>query len=467
MKDSKEYCYSCIWNKLKKLRKGTVIRVLLKDRDITLILESIKYDCIEGKTVNNLPIYIHCKEIIGFTLLSDIQICGIIPPTSTGCRVLAYVTNNSDNTVSVIDTASNTVTATVPVGSSPFGVDVTPDGSRAYVVNRIGSSVSVIDTATNLVVAFIPVGYLPYEVAISPDGLRAYVTNAGNDNVSVIDTVTNRVISTIRVGAWPIGIGITPNGTRAYVTNFNSNNVSVIDLTSNVVVATIPVGKYPQDVAFTPDGTRAYVVNYGSSNVSVINTSTNTVTATIPVGLVPEEIEITPDGTRAYVINGGDSTVSVIRLSSNTVIATIPVNGNVLTGSAITPDGTRLYVTDVIGNQVFVISTVTNTVVATIPVGTSPIGIAIGTVCEPTAATVWEASTSDFVAGTFEVFNASVTDSITFTVTSFVGSPITVTVLPQSSVTRTVSFPKDLSITSTGNISTGSRWCITLFNRKE
>lgn len=221
MKESKEYSSSCICNRLKKLCRGTILRVLLKDRDITLIFDKIKHNCIKGITTDNMPIYIDCEEIVGFAILSEIQICGTIPPTSTGCEVLAYVTNNSDNTVSVIDTASNMVTATVPVGTSPFGVAVSPNGKQTYVVNRIGSSVSVIDTATNTVVAFIPVGYLPYEVAISPDGTRAYVTNAGNDNVSVIDTATNRVISIVRVGAWPIGIGITPNGARAYVTNFD------------------------------------------------------------------------------------------------------------------------------------------------------------------------------------------------------------------------------------------------------
>ena len=43
---------------------------------------------------------------------------------------------SSSNTVSVIDTASNTVVTTVPVGTSPHGVAVTPDGKHVYVANR-------------------------------------------------------------------------------------------------------------------------------------------------------------------------------------------------------------------------------------------------------------------------------------------------------------------------------------------
>src|SRR5215510_7569776 len=64
-------------------------------------------------------------------------------------QVRGYVTNSNDNTVSVIDTTTNTVIATVPVGEHPLGVAVTPNGAFAYVANESSNSVSVIDTATN------------------------------------------------------------------------------------------------------------------------------------------------------------------------------------------------------------------------------------------------------------------------------------------------------------------------------
>src|SRR6266851_4582487 len=76
----------------------------------------------------------------------------------------AYVTNAS-GTVSVIDTTTNTVVATIPVGLFPSGVAITPDGTRAYVINQFvtnqgDNTVSVIDTMTNTIVATIPVGLL-------------------------------------------------------------------------------------------------------------------------------------------------------------------------------------------------------------------------------------------------------------------------------------------------------------------
>ncbi|PEQ55453.1 hypothetical protein CN469_28295 [Bacillus cereus] len=74
--------------------------------------------------------------------------------------------NQVDNNVSVIDTNSNTVVATVPVGNNPFGVAITPDGSFAYVTNFNIANVSVIDTSSNTVVTTVPVGISPFGVAI-------------------------------------------------------------------------------------------------------------------------------------------------------------------------------------------------------------------------------------------------------------------------------------------------------------
>ena len=70
----------------------------------------------------------------------------------------AYITNTGSNSVSVIDTATNTVVATVAVGFAPLGVAVNPAGTRVYVANNGTNSVSVIDTATNTVVTTVTVG---------------------------------------------------------------------------------------------------------------------------------------------------------------------------------------------------------------------------------------------------------------------------------------------------------------------
>ena len=120
----------------------------------------------------------------------------------------AYITNLDANTVSVIDTTSNTVADTIPVGSRPGGVAVTPDGSTVYVANQGANTVSVIATASNTVTATIPVGSVPWGVAASPDGSTVYVTNFQNNTVSVIDTTSNTVTATIPGFSGPIAFGV-------------------------------------------------------------------------------------------------------------------------------------------------------------------------------------------------------------------------------------------------------------------
>lgn len=105
----------------------------------------------------------------------------------------AYVSNGSDNTVSVIDTATNTVIATVAVGINPSALAVTPNGALVYVPNTASDNVSVISGATNTLVATVAVGPSPFAAAITPDGAFVYVTNTGDGTVSVISAATNTV----------------------------------------------------------------------------------------------------------------------------------------------------------------------------------------------------------------------------------------------------------------------------------
>jgi YVTN family beta-propeller protein len=71
-----------------------------------------------------------------------------------------------DGTVMQIDTARNTVSATIPVGKRPWNMALTPDGGKLYVANGRSNNVSVIDTASAKKVADIPVGELPWGVVI-------------------------------------------------------------------------------------------------------------------------------------------------------------------------------------------------------------------------------------------------------------------------------------------------------------
>ena len=238
-------------------------------------------------------------------ILAVPAVVSAIAGTRAFAAPVAYITNFEDDTVSVLDTATETVTATVPVGADPYGVAVGPDGRRVYVANVEDATVSVLDTATNTIVDTVPVGASPAGIAVDPAGTRAYVANSDAGTVSVLDTATNTIVATVAVGASPSGVAVSPAGTRVYVANACGTDsgcnsfdglVSVIDTATNAVVATVPVGASPVGVAVAPAGERVYVANrcgtdvscaFGGGTVSAIDTTTNTVVATIAVGQGP------------------------------------------------------------------------------------------------------------------------------------------------------------------------------------
>jgi YVTN family beta-propeller protein len=290
-----------------------------------------------------------------------------------------YVANYGDNTVSVIDTATNSVITTVTVGTAspcdgqcgPYGLTVAPDGSRVYVTdsgfqpafNADGSiayyfpetTVSVIDTATYTVTNTIDVGQGPVSVAVSPDGKRVYVGYPGGPTpVRVIDTDTNTVISETTNLWGSLALAVSPDGKRVYVAGLNQyNSVSVIDTTSNTVD---PLGSLPggaSAIATSPDGTRLYVTsqNRTGSSLTVLNAADGAVIDTIPLSTHSEDgqpwqgVAVSPDGKRVYVVDPSTNSVLEVDTATNTVTGSIPV-GDGPQAMVVSPDGKHLYVTN-------------------------------------------------------------------------------------------------------------------------
>ena len=293
----------------------------------------------------------------------------------------AYVTNNGNDSVSVIDTETNTVIASInlPPDSNCQCVAISPDGSHAYVSSYNGNMVAIINTATNTIERTITGLTGPMGIAITPDGNYAYIANNAINTVSVLNINTHTITDTVIVGTYPVSIRISPDGHYAYVANHFTSNVSVIDITNNnTVLTTVSVGgsfSGPIGIAITPDGAYAYVANYYENSISVIQTSDNTVLTAIEVAISPRFLSITANGQYVYVA-GYNGTVSVINTATNTLEANIQIPGAELFGSA-TLFSSKAYVTDNLNNLVYVIDTETQTVSHSIPVGTAPHDIAI------------------------------------------------------------------------------------------
>ena len=82
------------------------------------------------------------------------------------------------------------------MGSNPIAIALTPDGSQAYISNEYDGTISVINTSANTVSATISLGSSAYPLAVTvtPDNSKAYVANSNNNTVAVIKTASDTVL---------------------------------------------------------------------------------------------------------------------------------------------------------------------------------------------------------------------------------------------------------------------------------
>jgi len=201
-----------------------------------------------------------------------------------------YVSNLTDNTVSAIDGASDTVIATIPVGSFPEAVAVNPATNLVYVANLLSATVSVIDGASNTVVATVSGVASPFGVAVNSTTNQIFVSSSNGENyVAVIDGATNTILTRVTVGNIPLGVRVNSATNLVYVTNELSGTVSVIDGKSDSVVNTfgLPQGAQPFFVGLDPKTNRLFVVSSGNAAVYVLDASSGALLQTITGGKVP------------------------------------------------------------------------------------------------------------------------------------------------------------------------------------
>src|SRR6266545_4154271 len=102
----------------------------------------------------------------------------------------AYVPNEGSATISVIDTTTDQVTATIRHGKKPRGIAIAKDGKRLYLSDQTGNALVVVDLVQGATIATVPLGDSPEAIYLSPDGRWISAAIEENDMVLLIDTGT-------------------------------------------------------------------------------------------------------------------------------------------------------------------------------------------------------------------------------------------------------------------------------------
>jgi YVTN family beta-propeller protein len=164
-----------------------------------------------------------------------------------------YVTCEAGGDIYVVDIGSYTAVAHFKVNGRPRSVAFLSNGSIGFIPSESVGELNIVDSVNAKVLKTIslPAGSRPMKVKLSPDETRLYVSNGRAGTISVFDTRSYQLLDTIKVGTRPWGIGISPDGKLLFSANGSSNDVSVVDLTTNKEITRVKAGSSPWGIAVT------------------------------------------------------------------------------------------------------------------------------------------------------------------------------------------------------------------------
>ena len=297
---------------------------------------------------------------------------------------LAYITNEKDNTVSVIDIDKKKVVKTVKVGQRPRGIIMSKDGKLVLICASDDDRVEVRDAKTLKLKYHLPSGPDPELFILSPDDDILYIANEDDAMVTVVDMNDKMIIDDIPVGVEPEGMGLTNNGKTLVNTSETTNMAHFIDTNTLEITENVLVDARPRVAMFTPDDSEVWVSAEIGGTVKVINPGTKEVTHTIGFeipgvneeSIQPVGVKHTNDGKYTFVALGPANRIAVIDQKTKEIVKYLLV-GQRVWQLAFTPDQKTLLSTNGVSNDVSFINVDKLKVEKSVKVGRFPWGVVV------------------------------------------------------------------------------------------
>ncbi len=309
-------------------------------------------------------------------------------PVSEKDRV--YTGDQTSNTISVINPASNKLLGVIRLGDpvpgalSPLyrgqllvhGIGFSPDHRTIAVVSIGSNSVTLIDTATNKIRGVVYIGRSPHEAFFTPDGKELWAVVHGEDYVSVIDPAKMKEIRRVQTANGPGMVLFRPDGRYAFVPSSFTPELDIVDTQSYKVIARVPqASPFSPNLAVSSDGTEVWFTLKDSGKTQVMSGQPPFhILATLDTGPITNHVTLieNANGKFAYVTVGGENAVKVYRRGEKPELVSTIATGDLPHGIWGSGDGTRVYVGLENQDAVIAIDTLANKILATIPIGQQP-----------------------------------------------------------------------------------------------
>lgn len=234
----------------------------------------------------------------------------------------AWATASATDSIDRIDSTSNLVTASVPVGTNPqaaaFGM------SSVWVAGSDAQSVTRVDPVTETATATIALDGRPAMIAVGGSHVWVAAHNGATTSIAKIDPTSNTVIATIPIA---LTSAIAYDAGSLWATNLTLGTVTRISGTTNALEASIPVGQYLLGIAATDDG--IWVASRFPNKASLIDPASNSVVTTVPLPTEPGGLAV--DGDSLYVTGGfSPAFLTVLDSQSGAVTDSLPLGDRLL-----------------------------------------------------------------------------------------------------------------------------------------
>lgn len=306
----------------------------------------------------------------------------LLASASSAFAYKVFVTNEKDNSVSVINSETLEVEKTFKVGQRPRGIILSKDATKLFICTSDDNIVQVYDAKTYEFIRTLPSGPDPELMILHPTGNPLFIANEDDNLVTVVDVEKGAILTDIPVGVEPEGMGMSPDGKVLVNTSETTNMAHFIDTETHKTFDNVLVDNRPRVAIFNAAGTQLWVSAEIGGTVTVMNPADRKilgkVTFEIPgvakEAIQPVGVRITKDGKTAFVALGPANRVAVVNTE------TLKVEKYLLVGQRVwnlyfTPDEKLLFTSNGTSNDVSVIDVEKRKVVKSIKTGRYPWGI--------------------------------------------------------------------------------------------
>ncbi|HKU64727.1 MAG TPA: hypothetical protein VJQ06_06700 [Rhizomicrobium sp.] len=245
-------------------------------------------------------------------------------------RSILYVGNSQGDDITIIDLATQKVISTLKVGALVHGICAQGDGRKAFVTIESNNTLQVLDTKTNTIAETIQLPGRPNECAVTADGHYVVVPLLAPANSAVIiDLTSKKIVKTLAL-RHPHNC-FTPEGgsnTIVYCEERDASRINRIDLTKMEYTDYVKVAGDPRPFIVTADEKTLYTALsglHGMATIDLVNKTMSQIALPTmpwmncrvePPNTPVHGITLTPDGKKIWITSVSDASVYVYDVAS-------------------------------------------------------------------------------------------------------------------------------------------------------